>query len=122
MSIIRLSSAGEKIPRCPLCHEFFEKMYDGIRKIFVYACHNDKVAIACGDPFVGRWDQALENSGGKIECPACNAEMRYFATSTGFMKAKCPKKGCGATVGNAEPDRDKKQIVIATPETPGVLQ
>lgn len=116
--IIRLTG---RVPRCPLCHEMMEKSYVLERNIFVYKCDGDRIAIACDDPFVNRWDEALENSGGKIECPMCNADMRYFATSTGFMKAVCPKKSCGATLSNAEPDRNKKTITAA-PDAPGLLQ
>lgn len=124
----RLHRVNDASVRCPLCREFFEKMYDGIRKIFVYVCHTDKVGIACADPFVGRWDEGLK--GDKIECPACNADMRFFCTSTGYVKAKCPKPKCGATLGTASPDRkpgttiikgadaDKIDRPIVTPDTP----
>lgn len=89
--------------RCPLCLGFFEKMYDGIRRIFIYACHKDQIAIACNDPFVGKWERATKGS--SIPCPNCNADMRFFATSTGFMKANCYKKGCYASISKTEPDR-----------------
>lgn len=108
--IIRLN---QKAPSCPLCrdnknaHEhFMEREYILLRNLFVYKCDTYMVAIACDDKMVGRWDAALEASG-KIECPACNADMRFFSTSTGFVKGVCPKKGCGATMSNAEPDRPK---------------
>ena len=99
----RLWRAEDSNIRCPLCLGKFEKMYDGARRIFIYACHTDKIAIACGDPFVGKWAGAMKDE--TMPCPACNADMRFFCTSTGFMKAKCPKKGCGATLGTAQPDR-----------------
>jgi hypothetical protein len=116
--IIRLTG---RVPRCPLCHDMMEKSYVVERRIFVYKCDKDLVAISCDDPFVNRWDEAHAKAG-KIECPVCNAtDTRYFCTSTGFMKMKCVKKSCGATLSNAEPDRDKKTIT-ATPENPGLLQ
>lgn len=99
-------SLNSRAPRCPLCHGFFEKEYVPERRMLVWACHKDRIAINVHDPFVGRWDQALANQdGGKIECPACNADMRFFCTSTGFMKALCPKRSCGAAMTNSEPDR-----------------
>lgn len=120
-----LVNLGGKVPTCPLCLNKMVRAYEASRHIYVYACHIDKVAIHVNDPFVNNWDQAYENAmksrGVKIECPVCNAEMRYFATSTGFMKAKCPKKGCGATVHTSEPDR-RASDSKTTPGKPGVVQ
>lgn len=101
--IIRLNS---KTPTCPLCHKAMEREYVIQRNMFVWKCDKDRVAIAVDDPMVGKWDRAHEQAG-KVECPACNASMRFFSTSIGFMKAVCPKKKCGASLSNAEPDRLK---------------
>lgn len=117
----RLSLGLVKPPRCPLCLELMERKWEPARGFFIFACDTDRVAIRVDDPFVGRWEEALQKTGGAIQCPNCNADMRYFATSTGYMKAKCPKKSCGCTVASAEPDREKDAIV-ATPDKPGVVQ
>lgn len=112
---------GGKLPRCPLCHEWMEREWVAQRCCFVFACAKDRVAIRVDDPFVGRWEVALDKTG-MIVCPrpGCETKMRYFATSVGFMKAVCPKKGCGATISNSEPDRLKD--IVYTPEAPGALQ
>lgn len=121
---------NRKPPRCPLveCRGDF-MVLELARKspldlgIFVWACHKDRIAIRMDDPFVGRWDQAAHNSGG-VPCPNPNCggkKMRYFATSTGFVKAVCPK--CKAAMTAAEPDRhDLPGGDDKTPEKPGVLQ
>lgn len=118
---------GGKAPRCPLCEGWMEKKFEPARGFFIFACDVDKIACRVDDPFVGRWDQALESSekatGGRLECPnpGCSGRVRYFATSTGFARIKCAK--CGATATMSEPDRktdtpDK----VYTPEAPGVVQ
>jgi len=116
MTKIRLAA---KAPRCPLCHDWMLLRWVPDRKFLVYACDTDRIAISTQDPFVGRWEEAIHRSGG-IKCPrpSCERPMRYFATSTGFMKAVCPK--CKASISNTEPDRDKE--VVHTPEAPGTLQ
>ncbi len=108
---------GGKAPRCPLCYEWMEKKFDSARGFFIFACHVDRVACRVDDPFVGRWEGNRE----KIACPNPRCDetpMRFFATSTGFVKSVCPK--CKASISNAEPDRDKS--VEHTPDKPGVLQ
>ena len=109
-------------PECPLCKKPFTGDVRMLTKppIRLWVCHTDKIAIRQDDPFVGKWDQAHAQSGGKILCPNCNAEMRYFSTATGFMKAKCPKTVCGCVISNMEPDREEHRI--ATPEKPSLLQ
>lgn len=109
--IIRLNST---LPSCPLCRDnknalehLMEREYVIQRNMFVYKCDTFRVAIAVDDPMVGKWDAALAKSGA-VECPNCNADMRFFATSIGFMKCVCPKKSCGATLSNSEPDRLEK--------------
>lgn len=111
MNLGKVLRMGRKAPYCPLCKELMVEKYESLRHIFIYACDKDAVAIAVDDPFVGKWDAAHEKAG-KIECPACNADMVFFCTSTGFMKAKCPKKKCGCTVSSAEPDRNKQARVV----------
>ena len=124
MGIIRLN---EKAPHCPLCirnenaaEHFMDRDFSAIKGFAIYSCPRYKVAIRTDDPFVNKWEQALELTG-KIECPNCNAGMRYFATSTGYMKAVCPKKSCGATLGSAEKDREVG-VTVGTPDKPGDLQ
>jgi len=70
---------------------------------FAFGCHLDKIAISATDPLINRW---ATHGTEKIPCPMCNADMRVFFTSTGYMKAKCPKKGCGATIASANTDYD----------------
>ena len=81
-------------PRCPLCFAPMELNYEPVRKIKVLVCKRDRIGINIMDPLVGKWEQKRE----KISCPNCNADMRVFFTSVGYMKAKCPKKGCGCGV------------------------
>src|SRR3990167_1895916 len=99
----RSINLNTKTPRCPLCLNIMDRKYIVERNMFVFSCDKEKIAIACDDPLAGRWEQITE----KIECPNCNASMRFFCTSTGYMKAICPKKSCGATLANSEPDREK---------------
>lgn len=129
---------NDKPVQCPLCRGWFERLWNPVRQALYLICHFDKIGIAAGDPFVGRWDEAYAQ-GEKIMCPACDHEMRYFATSTGYMQAKCPKKKCQTKIENAAPDRQAGDAVlldrdgeivapagvdrpIATPDAPGTLQ
>lgn len=70
----------------------------------VFVCHFCKIGIACNDPMVGKWEEVYAK-GEKILCPACDTEMRFFCTSTGFMLAKCPVKKCQAKMQLSQPDR-----------------
>lgn len=117
----RFNLGPAKCPRCPLCLELMVKKWIPQRQLFAFTCDTQgscRIAIRVDDPFVGLWE------GKTIPCvnPRCPGSpdnpMRYFATSTGFMKAFCPK--CKATIDNREPDREKEKFY--TPETPGSLQ
>ena len=116
---------GVKTPRCPLCHETMVRELRVKRDCYVFACHGArcKVSIRVDDPFVGRWEDAL--NGEKIPCPnprcprAPDGEMRYFATRTGYMRAVCPE--CKATLTNGNPDR-KPDDKTFTPEERGPVQ
>ncbi len=101
MKTFQFNRVMECPPRCPLCLGPMENQYDSIRKKNVIACHRDKIAIDVMDPLLGKWEDKRE----KIPCPNCNADMRVFFTSTGYMQAKCPKKGCGCIMKNSNPDR-----------------
>jgi len=96
-------------PRCPLCLKTMETAYDSVRRIRILVCRRDEIAINILDPLVGRWEEKRE----KISCPNCNADMRVFFTSVGFMKAKCPKKGCGCAVKTMNVSEDTKGGTIA---------
>lgn len=107
----------------------------------VFLCHFDKIGIACNDPMVGKWEEVYAK-GEKILCPACDHEMRFFCTSTGFMLAKCPVKKCQAKMQLSQPDRretasqtktlfdaDGRELAlpnidraIATPDAPAIGQ
>ena len=118
---LRRLDLGGKTPVCPLCHKKMERKWEPARGFYIFACDTDFIAIRVDDPFVGKWDAAYAKTE-PILCPnprCSEVVMRYFATSTGYMKAKCPK--CGATIANAEPDRDKTTY-HASPEKPGALQ
>lgn len=117
---------GGKAPRCPLCLNFMEKMWHPIRQLFIFKCDTPGscgVALRVDDPFVGRWDRALEKAGGIVPCPnpRCpkfpDGPMRFFATMVGFVKGYCP--ACHATISNKEPDRktDEPQKLY-TPDAP----
>jgi len=120
----RALALGGKVPRCPLCHEWMVKKYEPNRGFFIFACDTTgscKIACRIDDPFIGRWEEALEKEGG-ILCPrpGCEAFMRLFATGTGFVKSFCPK--CRATLSNAQPDRDKEGgAPIASPDGPRAI-
>ena len=103
-----------------------------------FLCHFCKISIGVNDPFVGRWDEAYAK-GEKILCPACDHEMRFFCTSTGYMLAQCPVKKCRSRMELSAPDRKEgdaklydaagQEIAvvgvdrpIATPEAPAVTQ
>jgi hypothetical protein len=114
--MIRLSSAGEKFPRCRLCGDFLEKHYDEQRKVFIFACRIDKWAIRADDVFLrpGAWERAEaelrqgEDTKEAFDCPHCRANMRFVCTSTGYQQYKCvktAKRGCGMKVELKEPDR-----------------
>lgn len=112
---------GGKVPRCPLCHGWMDRKFEPNRGIFIFtcdmpACH---IAIRVDDPFVNRWEEAYHKEG-KILCmmPSCETALRYFCTSTGFMKVVCPK--CGFSQKTAEPDRDKTKPTAS--EKPGLIQ
>ncbi len=108
--IIRLNDSPI---RCPLCHEFLEKSYDDARRVFILHCRKDNVGIRCDDPLAGRWEEARSRvDPADLECPNCNAAMRFFATSVGHMKMVCPKKTCRAAMEFKEVDRE-------TVDTPG---
>lgn len=119
-----------KAPRCPLCydnanakeHVMVEK-FEPARGFNIYCCDRYHVACRVDDPHVGQWEKAAEKVG-RIECPACNANMRIFTTSVGFMKAVCPKKSCGATLhnGTRRDDRTAFDMPETTPDNPGLLQ
>jgi hypothetical protein len=117
---------GGAAPRCPLCQNFMEKKYVAERICFVFKCDVEKIAIKVDDPFVNKWDQALEKSNPDgVICPrpGCGTKMRYFATSVGFAMTKCPKPKCGTTLKMSEPDRlTDAPDAIYTPDAPGSLQ
>jgi hypothetical protein len=124
-----------KTPRCPLCHREMTRELRLKHGIYVFECTEPgpmgacRIAIAVDDPFVGRWEEALERAtGGKgINCPmlessrACPGKMRYFATRTGYMKAMCPVPGCHATMSNGG-RRKEGTVENVTPEKPGIVQ
>lgn len=105
----------------------------------VFLCHFCKTGIGANDPMVGKWEEVYAK-GEKIFCPACEHEMRFFCTSTGFMLAQCPVKACRSRMQLSAPDRqatsDQKLYdsagneialpnidrAIATPENPAIGQ
>lgn len=142
---------GSAAPWCPLCiknanatEHKLERHFVAERGLLVFKCDRYKVAIRVDDPFVGLWEKVLGRmdpetlEGLKCPVPSCRTPMRYFATSVGYMKAACPKKGCGATIASSEVERTplEKSLLEAaesgegqigvdkvyTPEKPGSLQ
>lgn len=95
---------------CPLCLKPMIHEYAPAWKVYVLICHTDKVTIAAEDPMVGKWDK-FQHEGGEVECPACNAYMRVFATSDGYVKCKCPKPKCGASVASGEAPVERRSIL-----------
>lgn len=103
-----------KPPQCPLCLRDMVHGYEDIRKKYVFACHVCRIMIEQSDPLVDKWKDKKD----PVPCPNCDSDMRVFFTSTGYMKAVCPKKKtCGCAVVRWEPDstveRIKKEIVDA---------
>lgn len=84
------------------CEILDASMKGGAAEVFV--CHYCKIGIACNDPMVDRWEEVYAK-GEKIPCPACDHEMRFFSTSTGFMLAQCPVKVCRSRMQLSQPDR-----------------
>ncbi len=116
---------GMAAPWCPLClknenskEHRMERHYVVERGVIVFKCEYYKVMIRVDDPFVGKWDFVLSRMApeDKPRCPVpkCQAEMRYFATSIGYMKAACPVKGCGACMASGEVR--KKPVEASLPE------
>lgn len=106
---------GRAAPWCPLCiknanakEHKMERHFAEARGVVVFKCDRYKVAIRVDDPFVGMWEKVLDRmdpetlEGLKCPVPSCRTPMRYFATSIGYMKAACPKKGCGAAIASGE--------------------
>lgn len=100
----RIPKAITKNIRCPLCYASFDRKWLDSRQAEAFFCHFCKITIMCNDPFVGRWEEAYAK-GEKIFCPACDTEMRFFATSTGYMLAQCPVKTCQSRMELSAPDR-----------------
>lgn len=111
-------TASRKV-RCPLCHVEmgFKHVKHGERKLFVFYCDIDLVAIAADDPLVGKWEAAYEKIGTKMLCPvpSCGTVMRFFCTSTGYTKFKCPRSQCAATLANPVAPDDE---VAPSPDMP----
>lgn len=119
-------------PRCPLCYNQMVKKWDSARELFIFTCDTPiscRIAVRVDDPFVNRWEEALDVSTGgeSIPCPnprcpgAPDAPMRYFATMVGFMKAYCPR--CDAVISNKEPDRKEvSPDKYYAPDAPGSVQ
>jgi len=109
-----------KAVRCPLCHAQMVHTIDTVRKVAVMACHFDKIAIAADDPMLGKWESAMEKMGEEaLRCPmpGCDTKMRFFCTSTGYMKAKCPVVKCGATWANpVAPEIGLKPSILMKPQ------
>jgi len=110
--ILRLSDLKKK-PRCPLCHKWMEKNYDPARNLEVWSCHTDRISVRTNDPVVGKWEEAYEKIE-KIKCPFCETIMRFFCTSVGYMKAKCPKPKCSTAmeVKGAPPEIPKSKPTL----------
>lgn len=103
---------NEKQIQCPLCRGWFEKRWNPVRKTLFLFCHFDAIAIAANDPFVGRWDEFYAKSGDVMNCLACDHKMRFFATSTGYVQFRCPKKKCRAKIERTAPDREKGVTLV----------
>lgn len=100
MNLNNVKKILAKPPRCPLCYGEMKVKVEPVRKITILHCEKDDVAINVMDPLVGKWERHE-----RVDCLNCGAPMRVFFTSTGFFRAKCVKKGCGATVTGSNPDR-----------------
>lgn len=130
-SLMASLNMGAKEPRCPLCHELMKKkwMMPTLTRagFFAFICETPKhgnIGIRVDDPFVNRWEEAYHKAtdGQGIPCPSprgCSGKMRYFATSTGYMKGLCPK--CGAMM-SAGGTRKEGTVENVTPENPGTVQ
>lgn len=90
------------------CEMLEPSMKGGAAEVFL--CHACKIGIACNDPMVGNWEEVYAK-GEKIFCPACDHEMRFFCTATGFMLAQCPVKVCRSRMQLSAPDRKNLDAV-----------
>ena len=103
-------------PRCPLCLAPMTLKYEPIRGVKVLVCDRDRIGINVTDPLVGKWEEKRE----KVPCPNCNADMRVFFTSVGYMKAVCPKKSCGCGVETKNVWADKNAGLAPSLKLDGV--
>lgn len=109
------------------CQKIEASLKEGAAEVFL--CHFCKIGIGVNDPFVGRWEEAYAK-GEKIFCPACDHEVRYFCTSTGFMLAQCPVKKCRSRMQLSQPDRKNDEATaiagvdraVASPDAPAIGQ
>ena len=87
--VIRIAGEGAN-PECPLCKKAFEKV--PYRGVWFYMCKFCEIFINVDDPCRHAWASYKPEEDKDIICPAkkCNAEMRFFFRSDGFMKAYCP--------------------------------
>jgi hypothetical protein len=141
---VKIPEPVKKPIRCPLCRAVFDVKYLPLRDHApALFCHFCQIVIMANDPFVDRWEEAY-SKGEKVYCPACEyrgdkQEMRFFATATGYVQFKCPRKKCQAKMESMAPDRKKDEKLlldkegnpiqlpnvnkpIATPDDPGLLQ
>ena len=84
-------------PQCPLCLRTMRQWTNPIDHKSFWVCTTDKVGIEVIDPLVGHWQQSDE-----LWCPMCHTRMRLFATSKGYMKAKCQNPKCRTEITAGE--------------------
>lgn len=109
---VNVSEMYRNAPTCPLCLKHRMRVdFREDRGLFVYVCDLDKIVIRVDDPFCGRWEEAVhkQTDGQGIPCPVkevtgCDAKARYFCTTAGYMRSRCPK--CHAEFGTKEMDKD----------------
>ena len=106
-----------------------------------FFCHFCRITVMANDPFVGRWEEAYA-MGEQVFCPSGkhpDQVMRFFATATGYVQFKCPRKDCQAKMETKQPDRREGEEAlydakgerialpgvngaVATPENPSIAQ
>lgn len=105
---------SETNPNCPLCKKAFIKVpYKGV---WFYMCKFCEIFINVDDPCIHAWASYVPEEEKDILCPAkkCDAEMRFFFRSDGFMKAYCPR--CHTSVAISEDLPIPKEMLKAREE------
>jgi hypothetical protein len=96
----------EKMKNCPLCLQKWHIIEESGRHGKCYfACDPCKIVLWVRDIFIGHYDEF-----GKVPCPTCSTDMRFFCREDAYCKWYCPK--CKTTIENYDPDIHTKAVEL----------